>query len=166
MTNYINDLEILKREIALIDLSNVDYGNVYDKISQKVSYNILGSGVTRIVFDIGNGYIVKFQFGTYSHNHKRPNIDEHKQYKQACKDGKHKLFAPAVYISDNGLWLVMKKLVTTISNDRTQANVNKYNHLVREINSNYNNIGDLHKANVMINDKGNAQAIDYGCNEA
>lgn len=90
-------------------------------------YQFIGSGSSRSVFDLDNGYVVK---SALNNGGITQNQVEYKVYNQE----KTEFFAPILAISDNAMFLIMKKGEQLWSTDQILEYYQAYN--MRELVSN------------------------------
>lgn len=114
----------------------------------------LGGGVSRDVYDLGDGYVIKIAkqvaFTDY-------NTDEIELYKRAREDGNADYFAPIIAADSSGRWLVMQKADT--SGERDIALGRQIVDDLHAVISEYA-LYDIHIGNVGTID-GNPVLIDY-----
>ena len=79
----------------------VDFDNISQNISQR-KYSVIGSGSGRLVFDMGNGYVVKMA------KNKKGIAQNKAEYQIAAADHSD-LFAKIVTVSEGYRYLVMEK---------------------------------------------------------
>lgn len=114
----------------------------------------LGGGVSRDVYDLGDGYVIKIakhaDFSDY-------NTDEIDLYKRATGTKYEQYFAPIVAADSSGRWLVMEKADMSGERDINLGRqiVDDLHEVIREY-----NLYDIHVGNVGIID-GKSVLIDY-----
>ncbi|WP_155889995.1 hypothetical protein [Peribacillus kribbensis] len=118
------------------------------------SYRILGQGLNRIVFDLGNGHVLKIalsEVGLLS------NKNEHSLYTD-CHPSVKKYLCP-VKEHGNG-WIVMKKM-----DDKLPPTLQNFNKLIN-LHARFFSQGilpvDLRPVNTALDKKGKLKIIDYG----
>ena len=96
----------------------VDFDNITQNIKRGNYYTVIGSGSGRIVFDMGNGYVVKMA------KNKKGIAQNKAEYQIATADHSD-LFAKIVTVSEGYRYLIMEKAKQI----RSIAEVWKYFHV-------------------------------------
>ncbi|AGF57249.1 MULTISPECIES: hypothetical protein [Clostridium] len=126
-------------------------------------YKYIGSGSSRDVFDLGNGYVVKIAKNM-------AGIAQNKSEYKISKSDKSKLFAKIIQISNDSSMLIMEKAdkIYNISEVLNYFNVRNKRELLnlkelQNIKSNYNLLlGDLDRKSSWGIIKRRTVIIDYG----
>lgn len=140
----------------------IDFENIRVNIEKK-SYELIGIGTGRHVYDLDNGYVVKVARNT------RGIVQNKAEYQIASSDHSH-IFAKVVGVSENHKYLVMQKAerINSLSevweyyhvrNNRELFRIEKFREAVRK-----NNLllPDLGRKNSWGKVKGKPVIIDYG----
>ncbi len=145
---------------------NFDFKELINNL-KKNNYKLIGSGSCRIVYDLGNGYVVKVAKDVRGI---LQNETEHSTY-QSCKSD---FFAEILAVSENHRYLIMAKAkrITDIRTVLRYYKVQKMNDLIKrplfaeDIESKKIGSGDLKRASSWGIVKDVPVLIDYGLSQS
>lgn len=136
----------------------------------------LAGGSTRIVYSLSERYVLKFQDSYRQENLERfgGNLEEFQFYQDLAEPDRD-MFATPLFISKNGIYLIMEKLMFTVeefehySEECDDAmSEDEWFQTYEELSCMAVDCGvhDVHVQNVMINGSGVFKVVDYACLEA
>lgn len=116
---------IVNMYLLVIDMNSneIDFEVIQRDLKHRM-YQYIGSGSSRSVFDLANGYVVK---AAINHGGLTQNQMEYNVYNQE----KTVFFAPILAISDNSMFLIMKKGERLWNINQVSQYYNVYN--IREL---------------------------------
>jgi hypothetical protein len=140
----------------------IDFAYIKTNIEKK-TYRLIGSGSGRQVYDLDNGYVVKTAKN-------RKGLAQNKAEYQIAKTNHSHIFAKIVAISEDSIFLIMKKaeIVKNISevwnyyhvkSNRELFRINEFQDLTKKYNLLY---PDLRRPSSWGLIKGKPVIIDYG----
>lgn len=141
---------------------NVDFDNISMNLKKK-SYRLIGVGSGRLVYDMGNEYVVKVA------KNKR-GIVQNKAEHQITSKAHNNIFAKVIAISENFIYLIMEKAEKikhvsevwnyySVKNNRELFELKEFCDLTTKYNLLYS---DLFRANSWGLVKGRPVIIDFG----
>lgn len=120
----------------------------------------LGQGVSRRVYDLGDGTVLKVGTGS---DFAGTNLSEAEQWRKVEGTQWEEHFAEVLAVADDGSWLIMRAVERTFVNDRSA-----WSEWYREVGSELTHslkVGDLHYGNVGVTVQGQIKVIDYAWSE-
>lgn len=117
----------------------------------------LGAGISRTVYDLGDGTVLKIQKG--GNEYAGGNLSEFAAW-QAIKGTEWEIhFAECIAVSDDGSWLIQRAIDETFAQRTDEWNI-WWQEIGEEIGTTLG-IGDLHYGNVGTTVQGDIKIIDY-----
>lgn len=117
----------------------------------------LGAGVSRTVYDLGDGTVLKVCHD--QHSHAGNNLSEWEMWQKVQGTEWEIHFAECIAVSDDGSWLIQRAIDQTFESDHVA-----WSEWYREIGADLSaelHLGDLHYGNVGTTVQGQVKIIDY-----
>lgn len=148
MTVYVSDSDILVSDDSVWDLTE--------------TLTELGSGVSRTVYDLGDGTVLKVNRRNPWHASAGDNLTEWQAW-QEIKDGPFaSCFAECIAIADDGSWMIQAAVSYVFSDDDDYSGYSEWWREVGKEACLYHRIGDVHPGNAGVTENGNVLIVDYG----
>lgn len=124
----------------------------------------LGAGVSRTVYDLGDGTVLKINHSDDGH-FAGNNLSEWKNWQRIKGTEYEEHFAECIAVSEDGTWLIQRAIDRTLGDAaQYQEWSHWYNTVGKELSAEFG-IGDLHYGNVGMTVQGNIVVIDYACTD-
>lgn len=141
----------------IVNMNKREYRDIYHRISiamksLKLNYHIIGNGLTRIVYDLGNGYVLKVATTDYGI---QCNKTEYEIYNK-CSPIIRAILCPVIQYGYS--WIIMKKLA------RKTPEIPAI--MILRLKNKFLTHGiipkDLKRTNLALSNRGTITVIDYG----